>query len=312
MMVFNGCVWEGMTSLGPRPEQRRLESEAGGSSITGRPAWACSVWEMRGLCVHVCACVCAHVCVYTRACACIWSFTEPEAEGSQPSGGGRTWVERLGAAGCGGLTSTMSHSVPPPPLGVRGSRTILNLPCLSGLLGMRRQMGSVPGRLWKDMRGLCPGEAQSKLGKYAKKSGQTPPPATSAPGAPSGGHAGIRSPEAPGSPIRLSGFCQGLGVKAGIFGDSHRTRRAGPARTVLGAGLREPGGSEEGAAASTASLPAPSCPIPEDACDCTLARALGRAGWPLSRVLPPPPPGAEQTHLREPLRGATSSFSCPA
>lgn len=73
MMVFNGCVWEGMTSLGPRPEQRRLESEAGGSSITGRPAWACSVWEMRGLCVHVCACVCAHVRVCARARVCVYA-----------------------------------------------------------------------------------------------------------------------------------------------------------------------------------------------------------------------------------------------
>lgn len=30
MMVFNGCAWEGMTSLGPHPAER-IESEAGGS-----------------------------------------------------------------------------------------------------------------------------------------------------------------------------------------------------------------------------------------------------------------------------------------
>lgn len=33
MMVFNGCAWEGMTSLGPHPAER-TESEAGGSWIT--------------------------------------------------------------------------------------------------------------------------------------------------------------------------------------------------------------------------------------------------------------------------------------
>lgn len=60
-MVFNGCVWEAMTSLGPRPEQRRLESEAGGFPITE----TC----MGLFCVRnegaVRACTC--VCVCTRA-----------------------------------------------------------------------------------------------------------------------------------------------------------------------------------------------------------------------------------------------------
>lgn len=40
MMVFNGHAWEWMTSPLPLPNERRLESEAGGSCIT---------WDLLGL-----------------------------------------------------------------------------------------------------------------------------------------------------------------------------------------------------------------------------------------------------------------------
>lgn len=43
MRFFNGQDWEGMTSPRPRPDERRLESEAGGCSLTMGAARACLV-----------------------------------------------------------------------------------------------------------------------------------------------------------------------------------------------------------------------------------------------------------------------------
>lgn len=59
MMVFHGPAGAEVTSLRPRPGDRRLESELGGSSVPGKPVWACPVSEMREPCGWVqCTAMC--------------------------------------------------------------------------------------------------------------------------------------------------------------------------------------------------------------------------------------------------------------
>ena len=94
MMVFHGHAREEVTSLRPRPGDGRLESEVGGSSIPGRPVWASSVSETRGLCGWV-QCMAMRVSLV---------FPRTEAGAPQPDGEGRMWVGKPNSMLCHPVT----------------------------------------------------------------------------------------------------------------------------------------------------------------------------------------------------------------